>query len=336
MADPTREQLRQLHSAFGIFWDASPWQALDDLDVVGVEHLSGRYTGYCSVLGSAFREYGLAVFIGDEGLSGYLDLVNDEVDPESPEGFERMNALLAVRGDRESLSESERAAMRRAGLRYRGRGTWPIFRSLRPGYLPWRLDEDEAVFLTAALGNMIDVASRVSSGDLVLYGEDNSDLMLMRVFQDGEWIDQWKRYPEPVTPAPTPEYHDAERLRRLNLSIPNGSAVWEVGVFYVHTSVQEERGSRPYFPTMALAVDRSTTLIVGMKLLRESPSYDERRDALVEMLESADSLPALVVVDSVEIAMLALPILYELGVELTLKVTPGIYDARSIFESSTG
>ena len=161
MADPTREQLRELHGKFGEFWDAGPWQALDDLDVVAVEHPSGRYTGYCSVLGSAFREYGLAVFIGDEGLAGYMDLVNDEVDPESPEGFDRMNALLAVRGDRESLSESEIAAMRRARLRYRGRGVWPILRSLRPDYLPWRLDEDEAVFLTAALGNMTDVAPSV-------------------------------------------------------------------------------------------------------------------------------------------------------------------------------
>ena len=126
MADPTREQLRQLHRAFGEYWDTSPWQALDDLDVVAVEHPSGRYTGYCSVLGSAYRE---------------------------------------------SLSESERAAMRRAGLRYRGGCAWPIFRSLRPGYLPCRLEEDEAVFLAAALDNMTDVASKVSSGDLVLHND---------------------------------------------------------------------------------------------------------------------------------------------------------------------
>ena len=335
MADPTRGQLRQLHGKFGEFWDASPWQALDDLDVVAVEHPSGRYTGYCSVLGSAFGEYGLAVSIGDEGLSGHLDLVNDDVDPESPEGFDRMNALIAVRGDRESQNESEIAAMRRAGLRYRGRGTWPIFRSLRPGYLPWRLDEDEAVFLTSALGNMTDVASRVSSGDLVLYGGDDPNLMLARVFRDGVWIDQWKRYPEPVTPVPAPEYHDPERLRRISLSIPGGSAVWEIGVFHVRTPVQEERGSRPYFPTMALAVDLGRSLTVGVKLLGASPSYEERRDALVEMLENADALPSLMVTDSVENAMLALPILYELGVELTLESTPGIYDARSTFENFT-
>jgi len=333
MAVPTRTQLRELYSAFGRYFDAKPWEALDDLDVVAVEHPSGRYTGYCSVLGSAYREYGLAVFIGDEGLAGYLDLVNDEVEPESSEGFDRMNALLAVRGDRENLSEIERAAMRRAGLRYRGRGTWPLFRNLRPGYVPWRLEEDEAVFLTAALDNMTDVASRVSSGDLVL--QEDPDLMLMRVFSDGTWVDRWEQFPEPETVAPAPEYHDPEHLRRLGLSVPRGSAVWEIGVFYVHTAVQDERGGRPYFPTMALAVDSSTSLIVGMKLLGASPSYEERRDALMEILENADVLPSLVVVDSVETAMLALPLLNETGIELILEATPGIYDARSDFESFT-
>ena len=202
MAVPTRKQLRELHSAFGRYFDAKPWEALDDLDVVAVEHPYGRYTGYCSVLDSAYREYGLAVFRGDEGLAGYLDLVNDEVEPESSEGFGRMNALLAVRGDRENLSESERAAMRRAGLRYRGRGTWPIFRNLRPGYVPWRLEEDEAVFLTAALDNMTDVASRVSSGDLVL--QEDPHLMLMRVFSDGTWVDRWENIPNLRLPHPCP------------------------------------------------------------------------------------------------------------------------------------
>ena len=86
---------------------------------------------------------------------------------------------------------------------------------------------------------------------------------------------------------------------------------------------------------MALAVDSSTSLIEGMKLLGASPSYEERRDALVEMLENADVLPSLVVVDSVETAMLALPLLNETGIELIQEATPGIYDARSDFESFT-
>ena len=332
MAGPTREQLRELHGAFGEYFDAMPWRALDDIDLLAVRHTTGRYTGYCSVLGSALGEHGLAVFRGDDGLAGFMELVNEEADAESPDGFHRTNALLAVRGDRESLSESERAAMRRAGLRYRGRGAWPIFRSLKPGYVPWQLDEDEAIFLAAALRNMTDVASRVASGKLELPRAEDPDVILTRILRDGTWVDQWEKYPLPAVSAPAPDYHDSERIRCLILSVPRGSAVWEVGLFYVHASIQEERGSRPYLPTMALAVDQATLMIVGMKVLGESPSYEERRDALMEILENVDALPSLVVVDSAETARLAAPILYEAGVELALDVTPGIYDARTIFE----
>jgi len=50
---------------------------------------------------------------------------------------------------------------------------------------------------------------------------------------------------------------------------------------------------------------------------------------------NADALPSLVVAESIETAMLALPLLYEAGVELHVDVTPGIYDARSTFENYT-
>ena len=74
---------------------------------------------------------------------------------------------------------------------------------------------------------------------------------------------------------------------------------------------------------------------MGVKLLGAPPSYEERRDALVEILENADSLPSLVVADSVETALLAWPILSEMGVELTLEYTPGIHNFTLTFESST-
>ena len=70
-------------------------------------------------------------------------------------------------------------------------------------------------------------------------------------------------------------------------------------------------------------------------MLGATPSYEERRDALVEILENADSLPSLVVADSVETALLAWPLLSEMDVELTLEYTPGIHNFTLTFESST-
>ena len=67
MTEPTTEQWSDLHRSFREFCQLAPWRWLDDADVLAVEHPSGEYTGYCTVLGSAGREYGLAVFCRRRG-----------------------------------------------------------------------------------------------------------------------------------------------------------------------------------------------------------------------------------------------------------------------------
>ena len=90
--------------------------------------------------------YGLGVYLGDRGLLNYLTTMTSEDEPNSEEMLERSLALTAVPGDREELENKERKAMRDLGLRYRGRGRWPIFRSAIPGHWPWYVNADEARF----------------------------------------------------------------------------------------------------------------------------------------------------------------------------------------------
>lgn len=82
-------------------------------------------------------EYGLAVYKGDEGLAGYLELMMGTIDSDSPESLYSMNAVSAMLDDRENLSQADRDTIRDLGLRYRGRGKWPLFSSARPSYVPW-------------------------------------------------------------------------------------------------------------------------------------------------------------------------------------------------------
>ena len=85
------------------------------------------------------------------------------------EALGRALALSAVLGDREELGSEERKTMRDLGLRYPGRGRWPIFRSVIPGHSPWYINGDEARSLTVALDNVRDVAERIGQGVLDLY-----------------------------------------------------------------------------------------------------------------------------------------------------------------------
>ena len=328
MTEPTTEQWRDLHRSFREFCQLAPWRWLDDADVLAIEHRSGEYTGYCAVLGSAGREYGLAVFVGDEGLSGYMALMTDEVVSESMDAFLRMNALSAILADRGDLDGTDRAIVRTLGLKYRGRGSWPLFRSTTPGFAPWHLDADQAAFLTTAIRNVVDIVSRIARDELVLYSDADPSLILTRVFGDRAWQDEWRLFRPPPPPAPVPAYSDSERLRRLAQSKPIGSWVWELGIFHIPTPIQERKGMRPYLPTMILTVDRETGLILGTKALGAAPSVTERQDLLVEMLETAEMAPSEIVVDAETTARLIDSITGPLGIRLSTGTTAALDEAK--------
>ena len=328
MTEPTMEQWLGLHKAFMDYCAATPWRWLGNTDVVAVENPSGEYKGYCAVMGSGEVEYGLSVHIGDEGLAGYLALMTGDVEPESLEAFYMMRALSAMLADREDLDTADRAVIRGLGLRYRGRGKWPMFRSTATGYMPWYLNSDEAEFLTMALRNVTDIASRMAAGEEVLYAESDPSLILTRVFRGGAWQDQWEAFMPPRPAGPVPDYPDSERLQQLAQSKPRELLVWELSIFYLQTPVQEERGERPYFPTMVLVVDRDSSFVLSPEVLGAIPSTTQRQEALVRLLETASILPSEMVVDSASTAGLLESVTRPLGIKLSVGETPVLDDVK--------
>ena len=239
--DPTPEQWLALHLAFRRYCEAKPWERLANEDVLAVNDPLGHFKGYCVALGDGGLTYGLGVYLGDLGLLNYLTTMTSEDEPNSEEMLERSLALTAVLGDREELENKERKAMRDLGLRYRGRGRWPIFRSAIPGHWPWY--GDEARFLTIALDNVRDVAERVGQGMLDLYAGRAPSEVPTQSLRDGVWRDEWEPLRPPVLPV---EDHqaDTDRLRSISRSTPIGSAVWEVTASYIPTGAQDGRGTR--------------------------------------------------------------------------------------------
>ena len=329
MAEPSTREWRDLHETFNEYCQAKPWHWLGDDDLVVVEHPSKEYKGYCAAMGRAGIEYGLAVYIGDEGLAGYLSLMTGEADPDSPDSIDSMRSLAALLADRATLDNRDRAIIRDLGLKYRGRGRWPLFRSTVPGYMPWLLDADEAVFLTMALRNIMDVAARMSRGELDLYAEDEPSLVLSLVFRDGEWRDQREILKPPPAPAAPPGYPDSERLERTARADANRTGTWELSKFYLHTAFQDNKEDRPYFPMVVLAVHRGSSFILGTSMLGESPSALEQQEVLVDALEAAPGLPSEIVVDSTSTAQLVESITEALDIDLSVGAAPGIDEAKA-------
>ena len=321
--DPTPEQWLALHDSFRRYCEAKPWERLSNEDVLAVNDPLGHFKGYCVALGDGGVAYGLGIYLGDRGLLNYLTTMTSEDEPNSEEMLERSLALTAVLGDREELENEERKAMRDLGLRYRGRGRWPIFRSAIPGHWPWYVNADEARFLTIALDNVRDVAERIGQGMLDLYAGRAPSEVLTQSLRDGVWRDEW----EPLRPSVLPvEDHqaDMDRLQSISRSTPVGSAVWEVTASYIPTGAQDGRGTRPYLPTLVMVVEGDSGLILTLRMLGRVPSVAEKQEPVLELLEQADRLPGGLVCDRDDTADLLVPIASALGIGLYVGPTPAL------------
>ncbi len=322
MAQPTTAVWRGLHAAFADYCGAEPWRFFGDSDLIVCDGELRGEAGYGIVTGAAGTAYGLALYLGDDGLAAYYRTMSDELDPESPEAVHALNAIWALRVDREQLRSADLAVIRTLGIRFRGRGRWPLFRRLTPGYAPWHLDAEEARFLTQALRTVTELTR-----DAPVRPEAPA--------ADPARLPTHEREPEgrpgpashPLESAP-PESTDELRLRRLVRSRRRGPSVWEVDSFFLGAPVQERSGSRPYYPTVVLAVDGRSGVILGAEILGERPSTAERRDRLVELLEGADRLPAEIVVDSSASARLVEPVAAGLGIRLSVADAPALAEAR--------
>ena len=333
MAEPTVQQWLDLYGAFRDYCQATPWEGLDDTNVLAIEHPEDQYRGYCVVMGGSGLEYGLAVFIGEEGLAAYWALTAGPVDSESLASLYELNAVSAMLADREDLENPDRATIRELGLKYRGRGSWPLFRRTIPGYVPWFLEADEAVFLTMALRYVIDLVEKIPSGEFAGCAASGFDSAPTRVFRNGEWLDQWEPIPTVQPPASIPDYPDLGRLQQLiqTSSIQTtskGRLVWELGIFYIDDPMQDGRGERAYFPEMTLAVEPNNGLVLAVEVNGPAPSAVERQNTIAGVLEKSDMLPAEIIVDSVTVANLVETITRHLGIKLSVGPTPALDAAK--------
>ena len=319
-------QWLELHEAFREYCQASPWQWFDDTDLVAVEHPSVEGRGYCVVMGSGGMEYGLAVYRGDEGLAGYLGLMSGAVEAGSLESLDATNALSAMLADREELPKADRDIIRGLGLRYRGRGRWPLFQSFTPGYLPWRVDADEADFLAIALRSMTEATSLVESGELKP-DEAGSGMFLTLSFHDGHWHNHWESLLFPMPPV-APDFPDTGRLQRLADSKPRTDSVWELSIFNLHAPVREERGGRPHFPVFAIFVHTESEFVLHEQFMGPGPSDADRQGLLVRLLETIPVLPSEIVVSAPRMAQLVESVAVPLGIELSVGDTPALWSAR--------
>lgn len=327
---PSVREWRELYCAATEFKQAGCWNWMWDSDLFGVQNPENGEIGYCCIMGKAGEHFALAVYPGAEGLETYRR-IQKEGDYLPPfEAILLQKCLMASFEDRSLLAKRDLEVIRALGLKFRGRNSWPLFRSYLPGYVPWYLNGEEARFLTVALRQSVDVARRFSEDPEILPQSEN--LYLIReprkegdgvVWRD-EWIEQMPRERKEIDAQPIDEAY-LNKIRKGNLQ---SKGTWEIDFFHLPQGVQEKK-ERPYFPCTILLVDHFSGLIMGHELTDSENLAFELQKAFLRTVENLEIMPREVLVGREETFKMLKPTTCRLRVKMRrVKRLPLLEQAR--------
>ena len=338
---PSLSEWRNLYDAALKFKELECWDFMEESDIFGVKNPVNGEIGYCCIMGGAGEHFALAVYMGTEGLEGYMKIRSGEYIPPA-ESLHLQKCLMASFEDRKYLSDKDRKIIKKLRLKFRGRNAWTLLRSYLPGYHPWYLTGDEARYLTLTLQQVIGVCHRFEDDPDMLTSPDDGayDSYLVRVpvkEEDGMiWKDEWVE-PEPIHREIVTDVIDENRLKEIKKIASKGKNAWEMDFFFTLQGVQENKDERPYYPRILLLVDHHSSTMLNYSI-PEPPEYrSEIREHILDTAYRTKSLPKKIMVRREEVFELLEPIAAGLGIELIMvRELPAIESAEDFVTESFG
>lgn len=321
MNQPTLDDWRRLYVLMDRVKALAPWTWMDEAALFGVQNPDTGEQGFVSVMGSLGEHFAIGLYLGARGLYGFWEMQNSSAEF-NPELLLTTPQLQASFEDRDQLHPHDRALIKQLGLKYRGRQAWPMFRSLRPSFVPWYLDQAEARFLALGLEQLLDVAPRYHLKPSLFRGP-TPDHYLFRVSRRAAESIAWE---DQVMAASAPE--PLSLNLRMNMdalafvkSLPATRQQVEMDLFMMLSGVQEAGpDARPYFPHVLLSLEVSNKVVLGADIIPPLPSlervYEEAPGYAVAHLAQAKVRPAVISVRHEVLYQVLGPVAKELGVKL--------------------
>lgn len=306
---PSTTQWQQLYALADELKKLAPWDWMIEIDIFGVKDPYTGDIGFVSVMGQMGEHIAVAFYAGFASLDRFWDM-QDLGDDLTAEFLLNTPHLQVSFEDRQTLEKYDLQIIKKLGRKYRGSNAWPRFRSLRAGYVPWRLLADEARFLIHALPQVVEVAQRFRANPDLLdwVGEDEAYLVRVpeRVGDEWQWHDEWWPMQPPID-EPLPVQLDQRVMAQL-AQLPASDSVVELDFFLVPAVIQEHPDTRPRFPYMLLAVDGDSGTVLGNDMLLVETTWPgllaDLPNRVAHMLLEYGSLPDTILVSN--------PQLYEL------------------------
>lgn len=266
---PTIKQWKRLYRLAVELKELAPWKWMEETENFGVENPETKEIGFVSVMGLLGEHLSIGVYLGAKGLYGFMDLYS--IDRDNPFALFEIPQIQISFENREVLEKEDREIMKKLGLKFRGRQNYPMFRTIKPGFMPWFISSEDAEILIYAIEQTLEIAPRVKENPEILIDESDKtgDVFLVRFAEKTGNKKEWKEEMRKIAPPETEEILINLPMKTLDQikSFPQQKGFnLEVDLFPTGTPIAE-KGKRPYIPKMLMMSDNRSGAIVGFELI---------------------------------------------------------------------
>ncbi len=313
---PTETNLRRLYEAALAFKAAKLWEVFDDTNLIGVENPATGEMGYCTILGKMDNVYGLDVFLGDKGLAGFFDFVQEDL--AIHEIFDRKNSLTCIFVDRHELEEEDLADNKRLGFAARGQDAWIQLRRYEPGYIPWFISDEECVFLGLALEQVLLAGQEMIVQEIDLAHDE--ERFFTRYLVNGSWQSEIRTICQVDLAYEQVGFTNELAIQRLKQGGIAPDMSWQIDTPLLFNPIQENEGDRPILPRLLLLMDENEGAVVDASI------FDQAEADLAEMVfatifrlaEESPPLPGRLVCRDLDLFGVLDDFCQKVGIELVL------------------
>lgn len=271
----------------------APWQFLNEDHLVAVQLKKSGQPDFISVLGALGEHRAIHVYPGLAGYSWYHDVATVPEEDRITLLLADCEALQLAFPDPQDITDLDMEVMR--GCRYPRVKRAFQFRSVRRGYFPWYITEDEGKRLAGCLEAFTEFLRHTTFDDLSRLWPEEENVMPMLHKQAGQWRAMLVDI-NLMRASPPRLWVPEERVAALPARRDAGALV--VGDLLLPGSVGLEN-DRPGVLHLCAAVDARSGFAYPPQLRAPgAPLPAAMADALVSAIEQRGTMPETVMVRS--------------------------------------